>query len=299
MQKQEKLKEFRSISISRLKQDSKNVYTPTQLRHFVTTIKKDIKLSKSVTAFRMIEILELSNKVKKIELSFPSKKYSRYIKGKESIYEIVSSLDCNAYFSHLLALYFHGLLDQEPHDIYINIEQSQKPEYNNTMLQENIDKAFARPPRITSNVVNYQQWRIFLLNGKHTNKMGVINITGPKKKKIFVTDLERTLIDSAVRPNYSGGVLNVLNVYKKVIKNVSIDKIVTMLKKLNYSYPYHQSIGFYIENAGSTEKSNIFRKSFPIQFNFYLDHQMNETEYSEKWQVFYPKYLLGTTGTHG
>ena len=287
-----KFKEFKDISRSRLKQDSKSVYTPTQIRQFLSNIKKDIKLSKNVTTANMIEILGSSNILKKIELSFPSKKYMRYTRGNKSIYEILSSLDCNAYYSHLSALYFHGLLKQDPFDIYVNIEQSQKPNNNNTILQENIDKAFSRPPRITSNVVNYQQRRVFLLNGKQTNKMGVINMTGPKKRNIFVTDLERTLIDIAVRPHYSGGVSNVLNVYKKAIKNVSVNKIVSILKKLKYSYPYHQSIGFYIDSAGSTKESSIFSKAFPIQFNFYLTYQMDETDYSEKWRIFYPKNLL-------
>lgn len=295
MNNQQNIKEFKDIARSHLKQNRQNVYTPFQLRQFLTTFKKEIKLPKSVTMAEMIKILESSNYIKKAELSFPSKKYTRYARGKESIYEIISSLDCNAYYSHLSALYCHGLFKQDTCDIYVNIEQSQKPEYNNTMLQENIDKAFSRQPRITSNIANYQQWRVFILNGKHTNKMGVINITGPQKKKIFVTDLERTLIDIAVRPNYSGGVSNVLNVYKEAIKKVSVSKMVSMLKKLKYSYPYHQSIGFYIESAGFTKESSIFNKSFSIKFNFYLANQMTETEYSEKWRVFYPKDLLEIT----
>jgi hypothetical protein len=295
MKNKEYLKEFDSIASSNLKHNKQKVYTTAQIRQVVTTIKKEIKYPKSVSVSKMIEILESSHNIEKAELLFPSRKYTLYIRGKASIFEIVSSLDGNAYCSHLSALYFHGLLEDGTYnDIYMNIEQSQKPKYENIMIQENIDKAFSRPPRITSNVVNYQQWRIFLINGKHTNKMGVINMTGPQKKKILVTDLERTLIDIAVRPNYSGGVSNVLNVYKKAIKKMSVDKMARMLKKLNYTYPYHQSIGFYLEKAGFPEGSHIFNKSFPVKFKFYLANQMNETEYSEKWNIFYPKDLLKT-----
>lgn len=288
-----KLKEFKEASRLRFRQEAKNVYAPLQLQEFLSTIKKDIKLPKSVTISTMIKILESSNKLKKNEFSFPSRNYIRYIRGKKTtIYEILSSLDGKAYFSHLSALYFHRLLEQETLDIYLNIEQSQKPENDNKILQDSIDKAFSRPQRITSNVVAYQQCRIFLLNGKHTNRLGVIKMPDANKKNIFITNLERTLIDIAVRPYYSGGVSNVLNIYKKAVKNVSVEIIVNMLKKLNYSYPYHQSIGFYIDSAGFYEVSSIFKKEFPISFNFYLTYQMEEADFSEKWRIYYPKGLL-------
>lgn len=38
-------------------------------------------------------------------------------------------------------------------------------------------------------------------------------------KKIRVTDLERTLIDIAVRPAYSGGVFEVLEAFKNALKD--------------------------------------------------------------------------------
>jgi len=292
MKNDEKIKEFKSIARSRLEQDSRSVYMLTQLRHLMVTIKEDIGLPKRVTAEQMIKILESSKKLKIIKLSFPSQKYTRYTWGEKSIYDLLSSLNGDAYYSHLSALYFHKLLETEASEIYLNIEQSQKSGYSSAMHQENIDKAFSRPPRITRNVASYQQWRIFLLNGMYTDRMGVIKMTGPKKQKILVTDLERTLIDIAVRPHYSGGVANVLNVYKKAVRNVSIDKMVNRLKELNYSYPYHQSIGFYLESSGLTSESSIFGEAFPIQFKFYLDYQMDKISYSEKWKVYYPKDLL-------
>lgn len=184
------------------------------------------------------------------------------------------------------------MLSNDNIDIYLNLEQSPKPHYNNVMTQENINKAFSRAPRITNNTTYYQQRRIYLLNGMYTNKLGVISMSGPKKENIFVTDIERTLIDVAVRPQYSGGVSNVLNVYRKVTKYLSVEKILKMLKKLNYAYPYHQAIGFYLENAGLAKVSTIFRKKFRIKYNFYLTHQMEKPEYSEEWRIFYPKDLL-------
>jgi len=294
MEKQDKIKEFIYIARHYFKQETNKVYSPTQIGQHLTNIKKGSRLPNRTKTAEMIEILESSDKLKKIELSFPSKKYTRYTWGEKSIYEILLSLDVNAYYSHFSALYFHKLLDRDETDIYLNIEQSPKREYINTMMQENINKAFSRIPRITNNVTNYMQNKIYLLNGKNTGKLGVISMKGPHKEKIFLTNIERTLIDIAIRPQYSGGVSNVLNVYRKVIQNISAEKILKMLTKLKYLYPYHQTIGFYLDKAGLKKDSIIFREKIRIKYDFYLTYQIDNPEYCEKWRIYYPKSLFVT-----
>jgi len=183
-------------------------------------------------------------------------------------------------------------MDVKIHEIYFNIEQSPKPKFGGQMIQENIDKAFSRKPRTTTNIVNYQKKNIIILNGMHTKNLGVKNLVGPRKEKIMVTNIERTMIDIIVRPHYSGGVSNILRVYKKAMKEASVKIISKMLKKLDYSYPYHQSIGFFIEKAGFKEEAKVFKKYFKINYDFYLCHEMNETEFCEEWRIHYPKNLV-------
>lgn len=294
MDKHKKIKEFIYVARHYFKQETNKVYSPTQIGQHLTNIKKGSRLPNRTKTAEMIEILESSDKLKRIELTFPSKKYTRYTWGEKSIYEILLSLDVNAYYSHFSALHFHKLLDRDEAEIYLNIEQSPKREYINTMMQENINKAFSRLPRITNNVTNYMQNKIYLLNGKNTGKLGVISMKGPNKEKIFLTDIERTLIDIAIRPQYSGGVSNVLNVYRKVIQNISAEKILKMLTKLKYLYPYHQTIGFYLDKAGLEKDSIIFREKIRIEYDFYLTYQIDQPEYCEKWRIFYPKSLFVT-----
>src|SRR5882672_4945604 len=50
-----------------------------------------------------------------------------------------------------------------------------------------------------------QKPRIVLLSGKHTGRLGVTKTLGPQGEQLELTDLERTLIDIAVRPTYAGG----------------------------------------------------------------------------------------------
>ena len=117
--------------------------------------------------------------------------------------------------------------------------------------QENIDKAFSKPMRTTNNYFDYNNQRIYILNGQYTNNLGVIEQEG-----IRVTNIERTLIDITVRPQYSGGVYDEFsNIFKKAKGEASANRIAAYLQKLDYSYPYHQAIGLYLEKAGYKENA--------------------------------------------
>ncbi len=125
----------------------------------------------------------------------------------------------------------------------------------------------------------------------YTGELGVVEFREPGEGQIKVTDLERTLIDITVRPAYSGGVVEVLNAYKLAKGKVLVDKLVKMLKKLDYIYPYHQAIGFYLERAGYNESTVSLLRKFEMNYDFYLAHQMKEKSYSQEWRIYFPKGL--------
>ena len=115
-------------------------------------------------------------------------------------------------------------------------------------------------------------------------------MTTPQNANLRVTNIERTLIDVTVRPSYAGGAYQVLDAYKKAEDQISINQLSAMLKKLNYIYPYDQAIGFYLEKSGVYEESQIeLLRNFEFKIDFYLTHDMKETEYSKKWRLYYPK----------
>ena len=136
------------------------------------------------------------------------------------------------------------------------------------------------------------KYTIYILSGKYTNQLGTINIIGPLGEKLRTTNIERTLIDIAVRPNYAGGVENVLYIYKQAAKTVSIDKLVKVLVQLKYIYPYHQAVGFYLDRTGvfSDKEIDVLLK-IGMKFDFYLAHHMQQKKYSSKWRLFYPAEL--------
>jgi len=51
-----------------------------------------------------------------------------------------------------------------------------------------------------------------------------------------VTSIERTLVDAAVRPQYSGGVTAVLRAYGKAGGRLSIKRLLSILTNLDYLY---------------------------------------------------------------
>ena len=247
----------------------------------------------SVSLHDFLEFL-VEAKIITIEaVEFPSRTYVKYVRGNVPIHELLLSFHNDSYFSHQTAMHFHKLTKHLPDAIYLNIEQRPKDRDDDAeLLQENIDKAFKLRPRITKNIADYKNQRIFLLNGMNTNKLGVEEVDFGRTKNLRSTNLERTLIDIAVRPAYSGGVFEVLEAYKLARKTVSAKTLVSFLQELDYIYPYHQAIGFYMQRAGYDDSSlKLMREFKPIEYNFYLTHEMKQTDYSEEWRLYFPKRL--------
>jgi hypothetical protein len=131
--------------------------------------------------------------------------------------------------------------------------------------------------------------RFLILNGKFTGKLGVVSVRSPSGQLIQATNLERTLIDIAVRPGYAGGAKQVLEAYKRARNRIDLEVLLHILKELNYKYPYHQALGFYFQRAGFSDTVCNAFKRFGLEFNFYLEHGINNRLYDSQWRIFYPK----------
>lgn len=216
----------------------------------------------------------------------------KFVKEPYSIFEIALSIKNNCYLSHYSAMLLNGLTEQIPKTIYITHELSPKSIKVNTLIQENIDKAFSKPQREPSQYYEFEEYKVFLLNGKNSKKSGVVKVDSVFGKNLPVTNLERTLIDITVRPNYSGGIVEVYNAFKNSVEKISVNKLSAILTKLDFIYPYFQSIGFLLQKAGITKESQLaLMKKKDMLFDFYLSYDMKDIEYSAEWKLFYPKEL--------
>jgi predicted transcriptional regulator of viral defense system len=269
---------------------SQKTFSNANISMILNTNRRFWRLSESLTNGKFIQLLLEHTKLIKHELQFPKEKIILYSWSDISAFELALSIKRESYLTHYTALFLHNLTEQIPKTVYVNLEQPEKPKPKSPLSQENINRAFSRPQRVSKNIAIIGDYQICRLNGKSTNKLGVINIKGQRGETLLVTDIERTLIDSVVRTAYSGGVFEVLNAFIRAKDKVSINKLTAMLKQLDYVYPYHQAIGFYLERAGIYKDSQIrLLKKLDSEYDFYLTHQMKETEYSEEWKLYYPK----------
>ena len=212
----------------------------------------------------------------------------RFWTSKADIYYVAVTLIPRAHLSHITALFLHGIIEKQPKFIYITSEQSEKQDRVQTseLEQDNVDYAFSKPQRQTNTKCIYRGKEIIALNGMFTNNKGIISMSGKS-----VTSLERTLIDITVRPGYSGGVSEVLKAFINAKNNVDINALIDLLDNINYTYPYYQSIGFYLERAGYSTQQISKLKNRDKCVDFYLDYAIENPIYSTDWRLFYPQKL--------
>ncbi len=106
-----------------------------------------------------------------------------------------------------------------------------------------------------------------------------------------VTSIERTLIDITVRPNHVGGVSRVLEAFAAAKGRVSTRAVLGMLKKLDYTYPFHQAIGFYLKRAGYSIGDQELFARMGTRFDFYLSHGASRPVFDREWRIWYPHQL--------
>ena len=214
----------------------------------------------------------------------------RYTWQTPSVYAVALSIKNNSYLTHQTSMILQGLCEESPKAIYVNYEQSPKPK--GSLSQEGIDRAFANAQRQSKFTFSYEGAEIFVINGQFSNKLQVTRIAGTRGELLDVTTLERTLIDATKRPAYAGGVAQILKAFRKAKPSLSVTALIETLNTLDYVYPYHQAIGFYMDRAGYSESDTSKLLALGISFDFYLAYQLeSDRKFDEKWRVYYPRTL--------
>jgi hypothetical protein len=251
----------------------------------LNAIHDELRLPRSLSRPEFIDQLTKWKVLREVNLTSPYEELSRFLTASATPYDVAVSLRQGSYLSHQSALELHGIGGAQHSRIFVNKEQSPKPQTEVTS-QESIDRAFANAQRRSKNVYTSTVGVFVLLSGKYTGRLGV-----ETRQNVPVTILERTLIDTAVRPYYAGGPGNVLKAYKAAADRLSVPTLTELLQKMSFAYPYHQSIGFYLQRAGVPGSQLEPLRQLGLRFKFYLDYGEKALDYDDYWRVYYPRTL--------
>lgn len=287
-------------------------YRLADLRSMVEDHREEWKLTPSTRASEVIGALEERGLLEKVVLRHAPPGSDGGQDGRPTVYspltryrwrdctplELGSTLRESGYFSHGTAAYIHGLVDPVPKNYFVNYEQSPKPPPTQKPTQELIDRAFSGRQRRSRYIFRDRDVTFTMLNGKHTGRYGVetLQLGDGSDASVQVSNLERTLVDIVVRPDYSGGVEQILRAYETALapdraRSVSLGRIVATLNALDLHYPYHQAVGFLLERSGFEPKKLERLKSRGLEFDFYLGYKIADRAFDRSWRIFYPEGL--------
>lgn len=285
------LKKAETKIVEYFDQSGKYAFTFEELSQTLYDFRSKWGIAKTVRLDYFIQLLK-ENGLNEIKFQWFGKDIRRFNwRNKASDFQIIQAIKPTGYFNFYSAMEFHGLTDQIPEVIYFNSEQSSEGARGrgSTLTQEGIDRAFSKPPRRTKNVTTFQDKTLIMLNGMNTDRLGVIST----ERGFSITDPTRTLIDSMVRPQYCGGPEEVLEALKRALDDslTSTNQLLAYLKKLDYVYPYHQVMGFYLDHLGVKSPILNIIGSMEKNFDFYLYHDVKNPTYNEKWRLYVPSFL--------
>lgn len=268
------------------------VFSQADIRAFVRELRAEMKPDWSCTVDNVVSTLQRHEALSAVTLPSEGdyRPFHRYVTPQATPFDVAAKLRPKGYFSHATAVFAHGLTEQIPQTIYLNDEQSQKPAPSGALTQAGLDRAFRSRQRVSKFAFIYGRSRIVILSGKQTGSLGVVSMEVGGSGHA-VTDLERTMIDIAVRPVYGGGVYEILAAYQAALDRIDIERIVQYLNSLNHLYPYHQAIGFYLERAGASAATTAPLRDLGLDFDFHLVHGLKNSVLDSSWRIYVPDGL--------
>ena len=220
--------------------------------------------------------------------------YSSHPLEEFSPHELAWAMFPSGYFCNLTAIFHHGLTDQVPNSVYVCHETLHAQQGNPAGIpsESMVRNAFIHPHRHTNYVFDFRGHELFVLNRTQNSDQGVVTVNNQSPCPVGsrVAGLERALIDAVVAPQYNGGIISLPAYFKSARDKLQIEKLLEIYRKLKFVYPYAQSIGLLLEQAGMPEQADRVRSVYPPRHRFFLDHNAKTSWiYNERWMIYSPR----------
>lgn len=275
-----------------LEANNGSVFRTNTLRQILRENREGWGLAQSTNYEEFLAYLLANNILQEHRLVFPKEQISFYARNDNfSVYEMVSCLGENGYISHFSAAFLHEIVEQVPKSIYVTLPHIRKRKQLVELSQEQITASFLRSSRLTQDIASWKGLRIIRVNGTDYNDLGITRLAIPNGKHIRISDVERTLIDLVIRPEYGGGVVQVQEAFFLAKEEVSTNRLISILRKMELAYPYHQAIGYYMQQADYPESSLHLVRRLGLHKDFYLLHAQSGEKYIPEWRLFVPEFL--------
>jgi len=215
-----------------------------------------------------------------------------------NVYELALALSPSGYLCNLSSIYYHSLTNQVPSIAYICNETISPRDQGTrkTLSGEIIRTAFIKPHRFTNNIFDAKSGSVVIIDRERRTGHGVISIRkrrGHFPKGASLTCLERALIDAIVAPQHNGGISSVTAYFRAARSRLRVGRLLEIYEVLQLTYPFAQSIGFFLERAGMQKRAAEVRSAYPPRQHFFVDHNAKATwKYDERWMVSYPHGLF-------
>ncbi len=213
-------------------------------------------------------------------------------------YEIVQAMFPQGYFCNLSSIYYHSLTNQVPKALYICYEKKPaKRKKVNTVNNNELRRSFIKPHRHTKHVYTLNDYEIIVVERRaRISGSGVVESHLPSTllpNTSRVTCIERALIDAVVSPQYNGGIVSVNTYFRNARDMLDMAMLIKIYRRLDFVYPYSQSIGFLLDRAGMPKYASVIYKNFPPERSFFVDHDAKTSWiYDEKWKLYYPAGIV-------
>jgi predicted transcriptional regulator of viral defense system len=183
-------------------------------------------------------------------------------------YEIAMFLASPAVISHASAMYVHKLVTSSPDRIFVSVR-------NKVSL-----------PRMGGSnnalsIINETKYHFIQVAPQEYFGIQQIWLDGVQ---IFVTNLEKTLVDALIRPRYCGGVAGVSAAFEEASSKLNVEKLINYAEKCDVAVS--KRLGWYLEKNGFAEANLAPLLSRTTSSFIRLDPTNNTLgSYNKKWMV--------------